>query len=126
MINAVTLEFVKASSLDVGLLSNLVDGTLSVNSFGGLFSWTMGYVIIWVQVEGVQVYNEDQVALLIADPTDFGSQVPVILGTSDHQWIINVIKETEIDELSVSLMGWEYPTCCHVIEHSFPVGVRQL
>ena len=36
--NAVTLEFVKACSLDVGPLSDLVDGTLKINEFGGLFS----------------------------------------------------------------------------------------
>ena len=39
-INEVTLEFVKVCSLDVGPLSNLVDGTLQINGFGGdtLFS----------------------------------------------------------------------------------------
>ena len=37
-INAVTPEFVKAHSLDVGPLSDLVDGTLKINGFGGLFS----------------------------------------------------------------------------------------
>ena len=37
-INAVTPEFVKACSLDVSPLSDLVDGTLKINGFGGLFS----------------------------------------------------------------------------------------
>ena len=37
-INAVTLEFVKDQSLDVGPLNNLVDSTLKINGFGGLFS----------------------------------------------------------------------------------------
>ena len=37
-INAVTPEFVKALSLDVGPLSDLVDVTLKINGFGGLFS----------------------------------------------------------------------------------------
>ena len=36
-INAVTPEFLKAHSLDVGPLSDLVDGTLKINGFGGLF-----------------------------------------------------------------------------------------
>ena len=53
-IKAVTLEFVKAHSLDVGPLSDLVDGTLKINEFGGLFSQPLGYVIIRVQVEGVK------------------------------------------------------------------------
>ena len=76
-----TQEFVKACSLDVGPLSNLVSGTLSMNSFGGLFSQPSGYVIIKVQVEWVQGYDEDQVTLVILDPIDFGSWVLVILGT---------------------------------------------
>ena len=37
-INAVTPEFIKVHSLDVSPLSNLVDGTLKINRFGGLFS----------------------------------------------------------------------------------------
>ena len=72
-----TPEFIKAHSLDVGLLSDLVDGTLKINGFGGLFSWPLGYVIIRVQVEGVKGYNEDQVALVIPDSTTFGSRVLV-------------------------------------------------
>ena len=52
-INAVTPEFIEAHSLDVGPLSDLADGTLGINGFGGKFSQLMGYVIIRVQVEGV-------------------------------------------------------------------------
>ena len=37
-INVVTPEFVKAHSLDVGPLNDLVDATLKINGFGGLFS----------------------------------------------------------------------------------------
>ena len=68
-----TPEFVKARSWDVGPLSNLVDGILKINGFGGLFSEPLGYVIIRVQVEGVKGYNEDQVALVVPDQTTFGS-----------------------------------------------------
>ena len=98
-------EFIKAHSLDVGPLSNLVDGTLKINGFGVLFSWPLGYVIIRVQVEGVKGYNEDQVALVVPDLTTFGSRVLVTLGTPTINQIMNVIKKSEIDELSVSLNG---------------------
>ena len=37
MVNAVTTEFVEACSLDVGPWSDLVNGTVSVNGFDGLF-----------------------------------------------------------------------------------------
>ena len=81
-INAVTLEFVKVHSLDVGPLSNLVDSTLKINGFGGLFSQPLGYVIMRVQVEMVKGYDEDQAALVIPDSTAFGGSVPVTLGTT--------------------------------------------
>ena len=65
----------------------------------------MGYVIIKVPVEGLKGYNKDQVALVIPDSTAFGSRVPVTLGTPTINQIVNIIKESEIDELSVSLNG---------------------
>ena len=50
-------------------------------------------------------YNEDQVALVILDLTTFGSRVLATLGTPTVNQIMNVIKESEIDELSVLLNG---------------------
>ena len=100
-----TLEFIEVSLLDVGPLSDLSDGTLGINGFGGVFSWPLGYIIIRVQVEGVWGNNKDQVALVVPDSIGFGSWVPVTLGTSNINWIINMIKVSEIDELSVSLNG---------------------
>ena len=44
-------------------------------------------------------------SLVEPDSTTFGSQVPAILGTPTINRIINVIKESEIDELSASLNG---------------------
>ena len=79
LFNAVTPEFVEACSLDVSLLSNLV----GINGFGRLFSWPLGYIIIRVQIEGVRGYNEDQVALVILDSTNFWSQVPVTVGIKE-------------------------------------------
>ena len=104
-INVMTLEFVKAHSLDMGSLSDLVDGTLKINEFGALFSQPLAYDIIRVQVEWVKGYNEDQVALVIPDLTAFGSRVLVTLGKPTINWIMDVIKESKIDELSVSLNG---------------------
>ena len=59
----------------------------------------MGYVIIQVQVDGVQGYGEDQIALMIPDLSNFAAWVPVILGTHMISCIVNVIKEREIDTL---------------------------
>ena len=81
MISTVTSEFIKAHSLDVGPLSDLVDGILKINGFGGLFSQSLGYVIVRVEVKGVKGYDGDQVALVIRDVTAFRSRVPFTLGT---------------------------------------------
>ena len=77
-------------------------------------------------MEGVRGYDEDQVALVIPNPTEFDSQVLVILGTLTITWIINVTKESEIDELSVSLngSGISYLLACD--EQGFPLRGRQL
>ena len=100
-INMVTLEFVKACSLDVGPLSDLVDSTLKINGSGGLFSLHLGYVIIRIQVEGD--YDEDQVAPVIPDLMAFEVRVLVTLGTPTIKQIRNVTEKSKIDELSVSL-----------------------
>ena len=44
--------------------------------------------------------NEDQIALVILDLSNFVAWVPVILGTSTTSCIMNVIKEREIDALA--------------------------
>ena len=51
-INAVTPEFVEAYSLDVSPLRNLADSKLGINDFRGVFSQSLAYVIIRVQVGG--------------------------------------------------------------------------
>ena len=71
-------------------------------------------------MEGVWGSDKDQVALVIPDPTNFGSQVPVILGTLTIYWIINVIKKNEIDKLVVSQNGLRisHLLACHQAELS--------
>ena len=63
----------------------------------------VGYVIIWIQVDAVQGYDEDQIALVILDLSNFVAWVPIILGTPTISHIINMIKEKEIDAL---VMPW--------------------
>ena len=57
----------------------------------------MGYILIWVQVDEVQGYDEDKIALVILDLSNFVAWVPIILGTPTKSQIMNVIKEREID-----------------------------
>ena len=70
-------------------------------------------------MEGVWGYD-DQVALVVPDSTIFGSWVLVTLDTPTINQIINVIKESEIDELLASLNGsrMSYLLACHWAELS--------
>ena len=52
-------------------------------------------------MDGVQGYDEDQIALVILDLSNFAVRVPVILGTPTISHVINVIKEKEIDALAM-------------------------
>ena len=48
---------------------------------GNVLTQPLGYIIVQVQVDGVQGYDEDQIALVILDLVNFAVRVPVILGT---------------------------------------------
>ena len=49
IINMVIPGFVEAHSLDVGPLSDLREGILGINGFGGVFSQPLDYVIIRIR-----------------------------------------------------------------------------
>ena len=72
----------------------------------------LGYVVIWVQVDGVQGYDEDQIALVILDLSNFVAWVPVILGTPTIGWVVNVMKEAEMDTL---VMPWANARVAHLL-----------
>ena len=55
----------------------------------------MAYIIIWVQVDGVQGYDEDQIALVIPDLSHFMAWIPMILGAPMISHIMNIIKERD-------------------------------
>ena len=60
----------------------------------------MGYIIIQVQVDSVQGYDKDQIALVIPDLSNFAAWIHMILGTPIRGHIVNVIREREIDALA--------------------------
>ena len=93
--------FVKSHSFDVGLLSNPVGSQVACAGMGNALTWPLGYIVIWVQVDGVQGYDEDQIALVIPDLSTFVAWVPVILGTPTIGHIVNMIKVNEIDTLAI-------------------------
>ena len=68
-----------------------------------------------MQVREIAGYDEDVVFLVVPDKSEFGCRVPLVIGTYTIGRIINVIRESEIDHLSMpwSQQGWH--SC-------FPVG----
>ena len=53
----------------------------------------MGYIIIWIQVDGVQGYDENQIALVILNICNLAARVPVILRTHTNSCVVNVTKD---------------------------------
>ena len=70
-INTITPSFVEEHSLDVGPLSDLAGRPVASVDLGNMLTQPLGYVIIWVQVDRVQGYGEDQIALVIPDLSRF-------------------------------------------------------
>ena len=81
-VNTITLRYVKEHSLQVGPITDLVGSKVACIGLGNTYTRLLGYVVIWVQVDGVQGYDEDQIALIIPDFSNFAVRVPIILGTT--------------------------------------------
>ena len=80
-VNTITQRYVKECSLLVGLITNLLGAKVACIGLGNTYTRPLGYVIIRVQVDGVWGYDEDQIALIIPDFSNFVVRVPIILGT---------------------------------------------
>ena len=73
---------------------------LPVWGLGNAYTRPLGYIVIWVQVDGVWGYDEDQITLVIPDLSNFASRIQVILGTPTISQVINVMKQAEVYALA--------------------------
>ena len=80
-INTIMLSYVSDHLLQVGPITDLIGTKVACVGLGNTYTRPLGYVIIQVQVDGVQGYDEDQIALVILDLSNLTAQIPVILGT---------------------------------------------
>ena len=80
-VNTIMPRYVKEHSLWMGLIANLMGSRVTCIGLGNTYTRPLGYVVIWVQVDGVWGYNEDQIALVILDFSNFATRVPILLGT---------------------------------------------
>ena len=97
--NLVTPEFVKDRGLEVGSIQDLNDhnGCIPLSGLGRRITEPLGYVILQVQIPYVPSYNEDQVALVVAEDSNFLKRCQVILGTPTINWAVRPMKESEIE-----------------------------
>ena len=93
------LRYVSDHSLQVALITNLIGSKVACVELGNAYTRLLGYIIIQVQVDRVQGYDEDQIALVILDLSNFVAWILVILGTPTISWVVNVMKEVEVDSL---------------------------
>ena len=55
--------------------------------------------MVWVQFPGIPSYDENQVALVIRDRSEFSRRVPVIIGTPTIDQVVWALKESELDTI---------------------------
>ena len=98
-VNLVTPEFVKNRGLEVGSIQDLNDhdGYIPLSGLGGKITEPLGYVILRVQIPYVPSYDEDQVALVVSEDSNFLKRCQVILGTPTINRAVQVMKELEME-----------------------------
>ena len=98
-VNLVTPEFVKSRGLEVGLIQDLNDhnGYIPLSGLGGKVTEPLGYMILQVQIPYVPSYDEDQVALVVSEDSNFPKRCQVILGTLTINRAVQAMKESEME-----------------------------
>ena len=96
----------------MGPITNLIVAKDACMGLGNAYTRPLGYIVIWVQVGGVQGYDEDLITLVIPDFSNFAAWITEILGTLTISWVINVMKEVEIDALA---MPWVNARVAHLL-----------
>ena len=121
-VNTIMLRYVSDHSLQVGPITNLMGSKVTCIGLGNAYTRPLGYIVIQVQVDGVQGYDEDQIALVIPDLSNFVARIPVILGTPTISQVVNVMKEAEVDALA---MPWVNARVVHLlsVHRMMPVEV---
>ena len=99
-INSVTLAYDKAHDLVVSPLEELAGDPTGhpIQGIGGVCTGAIGYVVFWVQIEGIPSFNEEQATLVVNDESAFTRKVLIILGTPMLHLVINCMKESEMEK----------------------------
>ena len=72
-ISTIMLRYVTDYSLQVGLIIDLIGSKAACMGLGNAYTKPSGYIVIQVQVDGVQGYYKGQIALVIPDISTFAA-----------------------------------------------------
>ena len=70
-------EVCEQHSLQVGPITDLMGSKVACVGLGNAYTRPLGYMVIWVQVDRVQGYDEDQITLVILDFSNFALESPL-------------------------------------------------
>ena len=111
-VNTIMPKYVSDHLLQIGPISDLMGSKVTCMELGNAYMRLLSSIVIWVQVDRVQGYDEDQIALVISDLSNFVAQIPVILGTPTIGQVVNIMKEAEMD---ASVMPWANARVAHLL-----------
>ena len=111
-VNTIMPKYINEHSLQVGPITNLMGSKVTCVGLGNAYTRPLGYVVIWVQVDGVWGYDEDQIALVIPDFSNFATRAPIILGTPTIGWVVNMMREAEMDAMATL---WANARAAHLL-----------
>ena len=111
-VNTITLRYGSEYSLQVGPITDLMGSKVTCMGLGNAYTRPLGYVLIWVQVDRVWGYDEDQIALVIPDFSNFATRFPIILGMPTIGQVVNIMREAEMDALA---MPWANARVVHLL-----------
>ena len=91
-VNTIMPRYVSDHSLQVEPITDLMGSKVVCVGLGNAYTRLLGYIVIWVQVDGVWGYNEDQIALVILDFSNFANQSPC------YPWDTHYWQSSQCDE----------------------------
>ena len=62
----------------MGLITDLISTRVACMGLRNTYTCLLGYIIVHVQVDGVQGYDKDQIALVVPDESKLAEWVPII------------------------------------------------
>ena len=72
--------------------------------------------MVRVQFPRIPSYDENEVALVIQDESEFSWRVPVIIGTPTIDWVVRALKESKLDTVPEE---WQRAWHAHEYVHGF-------